>query len=80
MWVLGDLTPRGIWPNGHVVEEHPGRGGTTRVVTVRTSYGTFNRPANFFVKVFFRNNFCNVPDKSGPREYVAEATTFYQFL
>ena len=52
VWVLKDLTPRGIWPIGRVVEEHPGRDGTTRVVTVRTAYGTLNRPATALVKVF----------------------------
>ena len=69
VWVLKDLTPRGIWPIGRVVEEHPGRDGTTRVVTVRTSHGTLNRPATALVKVFwfFCNAFCAVPDNPGPR-------------
>ena len=52
VWVLKDLTPRGIWSIRHVVEEHPGRDGTTRVVTVRTDYGTLNRPATALVNVF----------------------------
>ena len=39
VWILRDRTPRGIWPLGRVTAEHPGRDGTTRVVTVRTAYG-----------------------------------------
>ena len=61
VWLLKDLTPRGIWPIVLVVEEHSGGDGTTRVVTVRTAYGTFNRPTTAFVKVFsdffFATNF-----------------------
>ena len=45
-------TPRGIWPIGRVMEEHPRRDGTTRVVTVRTACGTLSRPATALVKVF----------------------------
>ena len=52
VWVLKDLTLRGIWPIGRVVEENTGRDGTTRVMTVRTAYGTLNRPATALVKVF----------------------------
>ena len=62
MWVLKDLTPRGIWSIGRVVDEHRGRDGITRVMTVRTTYDTLNRPAAGLVKVFFCNAFCAVPD------------------
>ena len=48
VWVLKDLTPRGIWPLGRIVSLHPGPDGTTRVCSVRTAYGTFERPAVSF--------------------------------
>ena len=61
VWLLKDITPRGIWPIVRLVEEHPGGDGTTRVVTVRTAYGTFNRPATVLLRFFefFCNAFCN---------------------
>ena len=84
MWVLKNLTPRGIWPIGHVAEEHAGRIGTTWVVTImRTAYGTFNCPAIAPVNVYFvnvRNDFCAVQTIRAPREYVAEVAIFSQSL
>ena len=52
VWILKDLTPRGIWPLGRVTAEHSGRDGTALVVTVRTAYGTFDRPASAPARVF----------------------------
>ena len=52
VWILKDRTPRGIWPLGRVTAEHPRRDGTTRVVTVRTAYGTFDRPDSALARVF----------------------------
>ena len=44
-WILRDFTPRGIWPLGRITATHPGRDGVVRVCTVKTAYGTFDRPA-----------------------------------
>ena len=52
VWVLKDLTPRGIWPLGRIVSLHPGPDGITRVYSVRTAYGTFERPAVSLSRVF----------------------------
>ena len=52
VWVLKDLTPRGIWPLGRIVSLHPGPDGITRVCSVRTAYGTFERPAVSLSRVF----------------------------
>ena len=41
VWVLKDQTPRGIWPLGRVMETTPGRDGETRVVEVKTAFGTY---------------------------------------
>ena len=40
-----DNIKRGQWPLGRIVELHPGEDGVVRVVTVRTSKGTYKRPA-----------------------------------
>ena len=52
VWVLKDQTPRGIWPLGRVMETTPGRDGETRVVKVKTAYGTFVRPVSGLARVF----------------------------
>ena len=41
VWILKDMTPRGIWPLGRVLEVYPGRDGQHRVVKVKTAYGTY---------------------------------------
>ena len=51
-WVLRDFTPRGIWPIGRVEAVFPGRDGQTRVCSVKTAYGTFERPAVSLSRVF----------------------------
>ena len=52
VWVLKDLTPRGIWPLGRVVETSPGRDGEVRVAKVKTAYGSFVRPVAGLARVF----------------------------
>ena len=52
VWVLRDFTPRGIWPIGRVEVYFPGRDGQTRVCSVKTAYGTFERPAVSLSRVF----------------------------
>ena len=52
VWVLKDQTPRGIWPLRRVTETTPGRDGETRVVKVKTAYGTFVRPVSGLARVF----------------------------
>ena len=41
--ILTDLTLRGIWPLGQIVERLPGKDGSVRVVKVKTAYGTYVR-------------------------------------
>ena len=50
--VLKDQTPRGIWPLGRIMETTPGRNGETRVVKVKTAYGTFVCPVSGLARVF----------------------------
>ena len=50
--ILHDFTPRGIWPLGRIAATHPGRNGIVRVCTVKTAYGTFDRPAVSLSRVF----------------------------
>ena len=52
VWLLQDFTPRGIWPLGKVTATHLVKDGVTRVCTVKTSYGTFERPAVSLTRVF----------------------------
>ena len=52
VWLLQDFTPRGIWPLGKITATHPGKDGVTRVCTVKTAYGTFERPAVSLSPVF----------------------------
>ena len=52
VWVLRDFTPRGIWPIGRVEAVFPGQDGQTRVCSVKTAYGTFERPAVSLSRVF----------------------------
>ena len=52
VWVLKDLTPRGIWPLGRVVETSPGRDGEVPVAKVKTAYGSFVRPFAGLARVF----------------------------
>ena len=51
VWILKDMTLRGIWPLGRVLEVYPGRDGQHRVVKVKTAYGTFVRPVSAFARV-----------------------------
>ena len=44
VWVLKDQTPRGIWPLGS-----NGKNTWTRVVKVKTAYGTYVRPVSGLV-------------------------------
>ena len=52
VWVLKDLTPRGILPFGRVVETSPGRDGEVWVAKVKTAYGSFVRPVAGLARVF----------------------------
>lgn len=52
VWILKDLTPRGIWPLGRIIKLHPGPDAVSRVCTVRTAYGTFDRPVTALARVF----------------------------
>ena len=52
VWVLKNLTPRGIWPLGRVVETSPGRDCEVRVAKVKTAYGSFVRPVAGLARVF----------------------------
>ena len=52
VWVLKDLTPRGIWPLGRVMETSPGRDGEVRVAKVKTAYGSFVRPVAGLARYF----------------------------
>ena len=52
VWLLQDFTPRGRWPVGKITATHPGKDGVTRVCTVKTAYGTFERPAVSLSPVF----------------------------
>ena len=54
VWVLKDLTPRGIWPIGRVVETSPGQDCEVRVAKVKTAYGSFVRPVASLARVFLR--------------------------
>ena len=51
VWILKDMTPRGIWPLGRVREVYPGREGQHRVVKVKTAYGTYVRPVSALARV-----------------------------
>ncbi|XP_075256645.1 uncharacterized protein LOC142349118 [Convolutriloba macropyga] len=51
VWILKDLTPRGIWPLGQIVETSPGKDGSVRVVKVKTAYGTYFRPVAGLARV-----------------------------
>ena len=68
MWLLKDLTPRGIRPLGRVVEISPGRDGEVRIAKVKTAYGSFVRPvaglARVFSPSFFNSNFSLWPSKT----------------
>ena len=52
VWLLQDFTPRGIWPLGKITATNPGKDGVTRVCSVKTAYGTFERPAVSLSPVF----------------------------
>ena len=49
--ILKDLTPRGIWPAGRIVEFSPGKDGSVCVVKVKTAYGTYVRPVAGLARV-----------------------------
>ena len=51
VWIPKDMTHRGIWPLGHLLEVYPGRDGQQRVVKVKTAYGTFVRPVSAFAQI-----------------------------
>ena len=51
VWILKDLTPRGIWPLGRIVETSPGKDGSVRVVKVKMAYGTYVRPVAGLARV-----------------------------
>ena len=51
VWVLKDMTQRGIGPLGRVLDVYPGRDGQHRVVKVKTTYGTYVRPVCALARV-----------------------------
>ena len=51
VWILKDMTPRGIWPFGRVLEVYPDRDGQQRVVKVKKAYGTYVRPVSALARV-----------------------------
>ena len=51
VWILKDMTPRGIWPLRRVLEVYPGRDGQHRVVKVKTADGTYVRPVSALARV-----------------------------
>ena len=53
VWVLKDLTLRGIWPLGRVVITSPGRDGEVRVAKLKTAYGSFVPPVTILARYFF---------------------------
>ena len=55
--VLKDQTPRGIWPLERVTKTTPELDAETRVVKVKTSYGTYIRPVSVLARVFLRSFF-----------------------
>ena len=59
MWVLKDLTARGIWPLAGVVETCPGRDVEVRVAKVKTAHGSFVCLVTrvFFLRSSFNSNF-----------------------
>jgi hypothetical protein len=46
VFVVNDLLPRNSWPKGIIEELFPGKDGIVRVVTVRTTTGTYRRPVS----------------------------------
>ena len=51
VWILKDMTPRGISSLGRVLEVYLGRDGQHRVVKVKTAYGTYVRPVSALARV-----------------------------
>ena len=52
VWVLKDLTPRGIGSLGRFVETSPGRDGEVQAAKVKTAYRSFGRPVADLARVF----------------------------
>ena len=46
VWILKNMTPRGIWPLGRVLEVYPGLDGQHPAVKVKTAHGTYIRPVS----------------------------------
>ena len=44
VWILEDLTPRGLWPLAKVIEVYPGSDKVVRSVKIKTEYGEKIRP------------------------------------
>ena len=44
VWILEDLTPRGLWPLGRVLRTFPGSDGVVRSCELKTSRGIIQRP------------------------------------
>ena len=51
VWILKDMTPRGIWPLGRVLEVYTEGHGQHRVVKVKTAYGTYVRSVSALARV-----------------------------
>ena len=51
VWILRDMTPRGIWPLRRALEVYPAPHGQRRVVKVKTDYGTYVRPVSALARV-----------------------------
>ena len=56
VWILEDLTPRGLWPLGWVLRTFPGADGIVRSCEIKTSRGTLHRPAVKLSRVLDHSN------------------------
>ena len=65
VWVLRDFTPRRIWPIVQVEAVFPGRDGQTRVCSVKTAYGTFERRLFFLTFHVCFHTFVQTFDDTG---------------
>ena len=56
VWILEDLTPRGLWPLGRVLRTFPGADGIVRSCEIKTSRGILHRPAVKLSRVLDHSN------------------------
>ena len=56
VWILEDLTPRGLWPLGRVLRTFPGADGIVRSCEIKTSRGILHRRAVKLSRVLDHSN------------------------